>query len=146
SEEKVFEFKRVAYDTDAAAQKIFCADLEQNFGNRLFLGVQRRVRRGSASSAPRRKTRGARCAAARRPAEMTPARAMWRSTVSTRSAERASRPPAAIRRWVIERGSGVIAARKAASLTSRAVAGLPNQWRAAAATPNTPGPSSTTLR
>jgi diadenosine tetraphosphatase ApaH/serine/threonine PP2A family protein phosphatase len=39
SEEKVFEFKRVAYDIDSAAQKIFSADLERNFGNRLFLGV-----------------------------------------------------------------------------------------------------------
>ena len=39
SEEKVFEFKRVAYDIDAAAQKIFSTDLERNFGNRLFLGV-----------------------------------------------------------------------------------------------------------
>jgi diadenosine tetraphosphatase ApaH/serine/threonine PP2A family protein phosphatase len=37
--EKVFEFKRIAYDIDAAAQKIFSADLERNFGNRLFLGV-----------------------------------------------------------------------------------------------------------
>ena len=39
TEEKVFEFKRVAYDIDAAAQKIFSADLERNFGNRLVLGV-----------------------------------------------------------------------------------------------------------
>jgi diadenosine tetraphosphatase ApaH/serine/threonine PP2A family protein phosphatase len=39
SDEKTFEFKRVAYDIDAAAQKIFSADLERNFGNRLFLGV-----------------------------------------------------------------------------------------------------------
>jgi diadenosine tetraphosphatase ApaH/serine/threonine PP2A family protein phosphatase len=39
TEEKVFEFKRVAYDIDAAAQKIFASDLERNFGNRLFLGV-----------------------------------------------------------------------------------------------------------
>src|SRR3954468_3671369 len=37
--EKTFEFKRVAYDIDGAAQKIFAADLERNFGNRLFLGV-----------------------------------------------------------------------------------------------------------
>ncbi len=36
---KVFEFKRVEYDIDAAAQKIFKSDLERNFGNRLFLGV-----------------------------------------------------------------------------------------------------------
>lgn len=39
TDEKTFEFKRVAYDIDAAAQKIFNADLERNFGNRLFLGV-----------------------------------------------------------------------------------------------------------
>jgi diadenosine tetraphosphatase ApaH/serine/threonine PP2A family protein phosphatase len=37
--EKVFEFKRVPYDIDASAQKIFASDLERNFGNRLFLGV-----------------------------------------------------------------------------------------------------------
>jgi hypothetical protein len=39
TEERTFEFKRVAYDIDSAAQKIFAADLERNFGNRLFLGV-----------------------------------------------------------------------------------------------------------
>jgi diadenosine tetraphosphatase ApaH/serine/threonine PP2A family protein phosphatase len=39
TEEKVFEFKRVPYDIDASAQKIFASDLERNFGNRLFLGV-----------------------------------------------------------------------------------------------------------
>ncbi len=39
TEERVFEFKRVAYDIDAAAAKIFATDLERNFGNRLFLGV-----------------------------------------------------------------------------------------------------------
>jgi len=39
TEEKTFEFKRVSYDIDGAAQKIFAADLERNFGNRLFLGV-----------------------------------------------------------------------------------------------------------
>jgi len=37
--EKTFEFKRVAYDVDSAAQKIFDSELEPNFGNRLFLGV-----------------------------------------------------------------------------------------------------------
>ena len=35
----MFEFKRVAYDIDSAAQKIFAAKLERNFGNRLFIGV-----------------------------------------------------------------------------------------------------------
>src|ERR1700761_7826982 len=39
SDERTFEFKRVGYDIDAAAQKIFAAELERNFGNRLFLGV-----------------------------------------------------------------------------------------------------------
>ncbi len=39
TETKTFEFKRVAYDIDTAAQKIFSTDLEPNFGNRLFLGV-----------------------------------------------------------------------------------------------------------
>lgn len=39
SDEKTFEFKRVAYDIDASAQKIFDSNLEPNFGNRLFLGV-----------------------------------------------------------------------------------------------------------
>ncbi len=39
SNQRVFEFKRVAYDIDSAAQKIFGAKLERNFGNRLFIGV-----------------------------------------------------------------------------------------------------------
>ncbi|HTM22606.1 MAG TPA: metallophosphoesterase family protein [Kofleriaceae bacterium] len=39
SSEKTFEFKRVPYDIEVAAQKIFDSDLERNFGNRLFLGV-----------------------------------------------------------------------------------------------------------
>jgi diadenosine tetraphosphatase ApaH/serine/threonine PP2A family protein phosphatase len=39
TDERTFEFKRVAYDIEAAAQKIYAADLERNFGNRLFLGV-----------------------------------------------------------------------------------------------------------
>jgi diadenosine tetraphosphatase ApaH/serine/threonine PP2A family protein phosphatase len=39
SDENTFEFKRVAYDIETAAQKIFDSDLERNFGNRLFLGV-----------------------------------------------------------------------------------------------------------
>jgi predicted phosphodiesterase len=39
SDAHVFEFKRVAYDIDAAAQKIFAAKLERNFANRLFIGV-----------------------------------------------------------------------------------------------------------
>jgi diadenosine tetraphosphatase ApaH/serine/threonine PP2A family protein phosphatase len=39
SEERVVEFHRVAYDIEAAAQKIFDADLALNFGKRLFIGV-----------------------------------------------------------------------------------------------------------
>lgn len=39
TETHTFEFKRVEYDIDAAAQKIFNSQLERNFGNRLFLGV-----------------------------------------------------------------------------------------------------------
>ena len=39
TEERTFEFKRVAYDIESAAQKIFDSQLERNFGNRLFLGV-----------------------------------------------------------------------------------------------------------
>ena len=34
-----FEFKRVEYDIDAAATKIFESSLERNFGHRLFIGV-----------------------------------------------------------------------------------------------------------
>jgi hypothetical protein len=44
----------VAYDIDGAAQKIFAADLERNFGNRLFLGrvaeERRRERDGRSGS------------------------------------------------------------------------------------------------
>jgi diadenosine tetraphosphatase ApaH/serine/threonine PP2A family protein phosphatase len=39
TDEKLFEFKRVAYDIESAANKIYAADLEKNFGKRLFLGV-----------------------------------------------------------------------------------------------------------
>ena len=39
TETQIFEFKRVSYDIDAAANKIFATDLERNFANRLFLGV-----------------------------------------------------------------------------------------------------------
>jgi predicted phosphodiesterase len=39
SNARVFEFKRVSYDIDSAAKKIFSAKLERNFGNRLFIGV-----------------------------------------------------------------------------------------------------------
>ena len=34
-----FAFKRVEYDIESAAQKIFDAHLERNFGHRLFIGV-----------------------------------------------------------------------------------------------------------
>jgi diadenosine tetraphosphatase ApaH/serine/threonine PP2A family protein phosphatase len=39
TDERVVEFHRVPYDIEAAAQKIFDADLALNFGKRLFLGV-----------------------------------------------------------------------------------------------------------
>lgn len=39
SESRSFEFKRVEYDIDLAATKIFDSDLERNFGHRLFIGV-----------------------------------------------------------------------------------------------------------
>lgn len=39
TETRRFEFKRVEYDIEAAAQKIFDSDLALNFGKRLFLGV-----------------------------------------------------------------------------------------------------------
>jgi diadenosine tetraphosphatase ApaH/serine/threonine PP2A family protein phosphatase len=39
TETKVFEFKRVDYDIDSAAKKIFAANLERNFGHRLYIGV-----------------------------------------------------------------------------------------------------------
>jgi predicted phosphodiesterase len=39
-EERFFEFKRVSYDVEEAARKIYSTPkLERNFGNRLFLGV-----------------------------------------------------------------------------------------------------------
>jgi diadenosine tetraphosphatase ApaH/serine/threonine PP2A family protein phosphatase len=39
SQSRVVEYHRVTYDVEAAAQKIFDADLALNFGRRLFLGV-----------------------------------------------------------------------------------------------------------
>ena len=39
SDTKMFEFKRVEYDIDLAATKIFDSNLERNFGHRLFIGV-----------------------------------------------------------------------------------------------------------
>ena len=39
SDERTFEFKRVEYDIEAAATKIFASNLERNFGHRLFIGV-----------------------------------------------------------------------------------------------------------
>jgi len=39
TETKVFEFKRVEYDIESAASKIFQSKLERNFGHRLFIGV-----------------------------------------------------------------------------------------------------------
>ena len=39
TDERTFEFRRVSYDIDGAAQKILGSQLERNFANRLFLGV-----------------------------------------------------------------------------------------------------------
>jgi diadenosine tetraphosphatase ApaH/serine/threonine PP2A family protein phosphatase len=39
SDTRLFEFKRVEYDIDLAATKIFDSNLERNFGHRLFIGV-----------------------------------------------------------------------------------------------------------
>ncbi|HEX7478728.1 MAG TPA: metallophosphoesterase family protein [Polyangiales bacterium] len=39
SDSRSFEFKRVEYDIDLAATKIFDSNLERNFGHRLFIGV-----------------------------------------------------------------------------------------------------------
>ncbi|MCP4604236.1 MAG: metallophosphoesterase family protein [Proteobacteria bacterium] len=39
TETREFYFKRVEYDIETSASKIFDADLERNFGNRLFIGV-----------------------------------------------------------------------------------------------------------
>lgn len=39
TESRRFEFKRVEYDIEAAAARIFAGELEQNFGQRLYLGV-----------------------------------------------------------------------------------------------------------
>jgi diadenosine tetraphosphatase ApaH/serine/threonine PP2A family protein phosphatase len=39
TETREFVFKRVEYDIEKSASKIFAAKLERNFGNRLFIGV-----------------------------------------------------------------------------------------------------------
>jgi diadenosine tetraphosphatase ApaH/serine/threonine PP2A family protein phosphatase len=39
SESNYFEFERIEYDIDRAANKIFNIDLERNFGHRLFIGI-----------------------------------------------------------------------------------------------------------
>jgi diadenosine tetraphosphatase ApaH/serine/threonine PP2A family protein phosphatase len=39
SDNKVFEFKRVEYDIETAADKVLRAQLERNFAHRLFIGV-----------------------------------------------------------------------------------------------------------
>ncbi len=39
TENREFEFKRVEYDIESAATKIFEGNLERNFGHRLFIGV-----------------------------------------------------------------------------------------------------------
>jgi diadenosine tetraphosphatase ApaH/serine/threonine PP2A family protein phosphatase len=39
SETRTFEFLRVEYDIESAANRIFAGSLERNFGHRLFIGV-----------------------------------------------------------------------------------------------------------
>jgi predicted phosphodiesterase len=39
TETREFEFKRVEYDIESSAMKIFEGELERNFGHRLFIGV-----------------------------------------------------------------------------------------------------------
>jgi diadenosine tetraphosphatase ApaH/serine/threonine PP2A family protein phosphatase len=39
SDSRSFHFKRIEYDIEGAASKIFGAKLERNFGQRLFIGV-----------------------------------------------------------------------------------------------------------
>ena len=39
TEKREFDFKRVEYDIESAASKIFESNLERNFGHRLFIGV-----------------------------------------------------------------------------------------------------------
>jgi diadenosine tetraphosphatase ApaH/serine/threonine PP2A family protein phosphatase len=39
SETRAFQFKRVEYDIEAAAEKVMRAKLERNFAHRLFIGV-----------------------------------------------------------------------------------------------------------
>jgi diadenosine tetraphosphatase ApaH/serine/threonine PP2A family protein phosphatase len=39
SDSRSFHFKRIEYDIEGAASKIFSANLERNFGQRLFIGV-----------------------------------------------------------------------------------------------------------
>jgi diadenosine tetraphosphatase ApaH/serine/threonine PP2A family protein phosphatase len=39
TDKKEFEFKRVEYDIETAADKVLRAKLERNFAHRLFIGV-----------------------------------------------------------------------------------------------------------
>lgn len=39
ADERIFDFKRVEYDIESAAARIFEGKLERNFGHRLFIGV-----------------------------------------------------------------------------------------------------------
>ena len=39
TETREFDFKRIEYDIESAASKIFDAGLERNFGHRLYIGV-----------------------------------------------------------------------------------------------------------
>jgi diadenosine tetraphosphatase ApaH/serine/threonine PP2A family protein phosphatase len=39
SQTKTFEFKRIEYDIESAAEKVLRAKLERNFAHRLYIGV-----------------------------------------------------------------------------------------------------------
>jgi len=39
TDKRIFEFKRVEYDIETAADKVLRARLERNFAHRLFIGV-----------------------------------------------------------------------------------------------------------
>jgi diadenosine tetraphosphatase ApaH/serine/threonine PP2A family protein phosphatase len=39
TEAREFDFKRVEYDIESAATKIFEGNLERNFGHRLYIGI-----------------------------------------------------------------------------------------------------------
>ena len=79
SDEKTFEFKRVEYDIDAAAHKVFAAKLERNFGTASSSACSREERAGriagGARDPARRAPRGVRRADAAGPVRAGSARA-----------------------------------------------------------------------